>query len=86
LPAEQRASYLKAACGGALALEQRLQALLGESPKTAALTPRGTIAITVPPSEKPGDRIGPYKVLQLIGEEHPAVAGSLNNLALILRD
>ncbi len=74
LPPAQRADYLKAACAGDLALEERVQALLeakqqsATAPETAVPKPRGTIAISLPPSEKPGDRIGPYKVLQLIGE------------------
>jgi len=74
LPPEQRADYLKAACAGDPALEERVRALLEAEhqptapPETAAPKPRGTISISVPPSEKPGDRIGPYRILQLIGE------------------
>ena len=75
LPTEQRARYIQAACGGDAALDQRVQALLeapepGEAAKEepASPRPRGTIMVTPAPSEKPGDRIGPYRILQLIGE------------------
>jgi eukaryotic-like serine/threonine-protein kinase len=74
LPPDQRANYIKAASGGDAALEQCVQALIearleaGTVPEPAVPQPRGTIAISLPPSEKPGDRIGPYKILQLIGE------------------
>jgi len=75
LPPEQRAAYLDQACGGDPALRQRVEALLKacdsrceflDSPTDPAR--RQTFEITVPPSEKPGDRIGRYKLLQRIGE------------------
>ena len=74
LPPEQRTLYLKAACGDDAALQERvraaLEARLGGAtvPMTHAPPAQGTIEISVAPSEKPGDRIGPYKILQLIGE------------------
>ena len=75
LPPEQRAAYLDQACGDDAALRQRMESLLkaGESqcefldpPTDPALRP--TPQITVPFTEKPGDRIGRYKLLQRIGE------------------
>lgn len=36
LPAEQRAGYIRAACGGDAELEQRVEALLQAEPKAAA--------------------------------------------------
>jgi len=75
LPPGQRAAHLDHACGGDAALRQRIESLLkaGESqcefldpPDDPKLLP--TLQITVPLSEKVGDRIGRYKLLQQIGE------------------
>jgi serine/threonine protein kinase/tetratricopeptide (TPR) repeat protein len=75
LPPDKQADYVKAACGGDAALEQRVQLLLrahendgGPLDEPAAPHRRKTIMVTLPPGEKPGDMIGPYKVLQQIGE------------------
>jgi len=68
--AEGRLGYLKGACGEDAALLARVQALLQaheapegflpEQPKEAA-----TVGLV---TEKPGDRIGHYKLLEQIGE------------------
>src|SRR5688572_21432388 len=74
LPASERAAYLDRACAGDGELRQKVEALLEgheqvgdfleNSPQTTALHARaGVIA-----GEKPGDRIGHYKLLQQIGE------------------
>jgi eukaryotic-like serine/threonine-protein kinase len=74
LPPEQRDNYIKAACGGDVTLEERVRALsiaraqAAAPPAAASPSTRGTIMVSVAPSEQPGDRIGPYKILQLIGE------------------
>ena len=75
LPPDQRAGYLQAACGNDAELHQRVRALLeahaqhsGPLEQPAVAPRRPTIQISLPPSEKPGDRIGHYKVLQQIGE------------------
>src|SRR5437870_3147956 len=75
---EQRTAYVKGACGNDENLRQRVEALLKShehasgfleqppaagSARTLAVT-TGMLAVT----EKPGDRIGRYKVLQQIGE------------------
>ncbi len=70
--AEERLGYLKGACGGDAALLARVQALLEsheapeaflpEQPKAAA-----TVKLELD-TEKPGDRIAHYKLLQQIGE------------------
>ncbi|HXC99407.1 MAG TPA: protein kinase [Verrucomicrobiae bacterium] len=74
LPAEQRGAYLQTACGGDTALRARIEGLLKahneavgfmEEPAGPA---RKTIVLTLPPDEKPGDKIGRYKLLQQIGE------------------
>src|SRR5207245_7058421 len=75
---EQRAAFVKGACGNDETLRQRVEALLkahehtsgfldqppaAPSGKTLVLT-AGMLAVT----ERPGDKIGRYKVLQQIGE------------------
>ncbi len=76
LPTAERAAYLDRACGGDAGLRQSVEALLKSHeealsflenpPPDVALT--RTIALTIPPTEKIGDRIGRYKLLQQIGE------------------
>src|SRR5882672_3075036 len=75
LPAGQRVGYIEAACAGDATLLKRIRALLaaheqggGPLDESAVPPPRKTIALSLPPAEKPGDRIGHYKILQLIGE------------------
>src|SRR5438445_4208643 len=75
---EQRAAFVKGACGNDETLRQRVEALLkahehtsgfldqppaAPSGKTLVLT-TGMLAVT----ERPGDKIGRYKLLQQIGE------------------
>jgi serine/threonine protein kinase len=75
---EDRAAYLAQACGSDEALRRRIEALLRAHDNAgkfldqppAAASP-GTLLITtamLPVAEKPGDRIGRYKLLQQIGE------------------
>jgi serine/threonine protein kinase/Tfp pilus assembly protein PilF len=74
LPAEQRTAFLEKACAGDRDFRKRVEALLRshdevgdfleDSPHTAALDAEKQI----PVGEKPGDRIGRYKLLQQIGE------------------
>jgi serine/threonine protein kinase len=68
VPAD-RPAYLDTACGGDAALRQTVEALLHAHqhapPIRAASTPAPTAPIL---SEKPGDKIGPYKLLQRLGE------------------
>jgi eukaryotic-like serine/threonine-protein kinase len=75
LPPEDRADYLTHACAGDTQLLAQVQALLHaheaaqdflEEPLRPS--PNKTIALTVPLTEKPGDKIGRYKLLQQIGE------------------
>lgn len=74
LPAAERAGYLDRACGGDGELRRRVEAILhgyeqagdflGEPvPGMPARNSQGTVA-----GEKPGDRVGRYKLLQQIGE------------------
>jgi serine/threonine-protein kinase len=73
LPPEGRRAYLDGACAGDAALRQRLEALLGqheragsflEQPAVAAVAAADEPAVT----ERPGTLIGPYKLLEQIGE------------------
>ncbi len=78
--AAERTAFLDAACGGDNALRQRVDELLAEQEQVgsfletpAAATSLSTIrltdtALTVSVTEKPGDRIGRYKLLEKIGE------------------
>jgi len=84
LPASERGAYLEEACADDPALRLRLEALLGdheaaraflETPPPGVAGPQAVAGVTgaalgIPatPSEKAGDRIGRYKLLQQIGE------------------
>jgi serine/threonine protein kinase/TPR repeat protein len=77
LPAAERSAYLDRACAGDAALRRRVEDLLKasdeacpclEGPVASSPGPSGTICLEPPPSEKVGDRIGHYKLLQQIGE------------------
>lgn len=73
---EGRADYLRQACASDEPLRQRVEALLRAAaaggdflePPTAVATTTPTVRLTVPISEKPGDRIGHYKLLERLGE------------------
>jgi serine/threonine protein kinase len=77
LPAAERPAYLDQACAGDAALRQRVEELLKASEESSACLddpsvvspgPGGTIRLNPAPTEKSGDRIGRYKLLQQIGE------------------
>ena len=78
LTGEARATYLKEAAGGDEQLRQRIENLLqaNENAGTAflnepAIVSTKTLVITtgmVPVTEKPGDKIGRYKLREQIGE------------------
>jgi serine/threonine protein kinase len=74
---EARAAYLDGACGMDTALRRRVEALLRaaesagdflEQPPTGLAAEDGSTRVVAGLSEKPGDRIGRYKLLQQIGE------------------
>ncbi len=76
LGAADRAAYLDRACAGDAALRKQVEALLHahehaqgflEAPPTGIDFKR-TVRVDIPLTEKPGDRIGRYKLLQQIGE------------------
>ncbi|MGA2747878.1 MAG: serine/threonine-protein kinase [Verrucomicrobiota bacterium] len=75
LPAGERAGYISRACGGGGGLRERVESLLkaheaaGEFlEEPAAASANKTVTLTIPPTERAGDRIGRYKLLQQIGE------------------
>jgi eukaryotic-like serine/threonine-protein kinase len=72
---EQRPGYLDQACGDEAALRQRIEALLKAAERTndfldqsAPPASSQSANASSPVAEKPGDNIGPYKLLQQIGE------------------
>jgi serine/threonine protein kinase len=73
LPAEQRAAYLEETCGQDGDLRRRVDDLLGAADRAGGFmgqsaVPEPAEAFRLPPTEKPGDMIGRYKLLQQIGE------------------
>ncbi len=72
-PADQRTAFLHDACGDDVALRERVEALLKAhaNPGSFLGAPAAEFALTTDTcsiSEKPGAQIGPYKLLQQIGE------------------
>src|SRR5207237_3193222 len=74
LPPDQRAACLDQACGADAALRHRVEALLNAHAagafleESAAAVTAHTLQVSPPISERPGDNIGRYKLLQQIGE------------------
>ena len=72
-PANRRATYLDDACGDDATLRERVEVLLraDASPGSFLVEPAVPLATTVayePVHEQPGTVIGPYKLLEQIGE------------------
>src|ERR1700749_191521 len=75
LPTGERTVFLEQACEGDEAMLRRLRALLGAHDQAGGFleqsaqrrATRARVGIQV--GEKPGDRIGHFKLLQQIGEE-----------------
>ena len=73
---EERAAYLDKVCGPDAALRQRVEKLLKAYGKSegfleappAATGRAGTIVLTFPPAENPGDVVGRYKIREKLGE------------------
>jgi serine/threonine protein kinase len=71
----QRAEYLDRECGGDAALREEVEGLLRAAERAGGFLAADTASqaadtahIHLPPLQKPGDRIGRYKLLQQIGE------------------
>src|SRR4051812_8476096 len=67
-----RAAHLDKACAGNVEVRRRVECLLAamekEDPFLSDPTLGSAIAVDSPVSEHAGTRIGPYKLLELIGE------------------
>src|SRR3989442_1655567 len=75
LTTHPRAAYLDQTCGGDTELRRRVDALLGAFERAGGFLKEPAmpaharkVAVSLPPTEKPGDRIGHYKLLEQIGE------------------
>ena len=73
LPADQRSAYLDQTCAGDIGLRHRVEVLLGAFERAGGFmkqpaAPERTVRFSLPPTEKSGDRIGRYKLLEQIGE------------------
>jgi serine/threonine protein kinase len=74
LPPGERAAYLERACGNDVELRQRVEALLeghdrvGDFLEHSPHETDGHVKARAVVGEKPGDRVGRYKLLQQIGE------------------
>jgi serine/threonine protein kinase/tetratricopeptide (TPR) repeat protein len=76
LPTESRGPFLEKSCNGDLNLRRRIEALLNSHDNTSGVLEHATRQAQIMagftggpiPSEKPGDKIGRYKLLQQIGE------------------
>jgi len=73
LPLGQRAAYLDRECASDAAVRRRVEALLGALERAGGFmnepaAPERTLGFSLAPAEKPGDRIGRYKLLEQIGE------------------
>ncbi|HEX5054000.1 MAG TPA: serine/threonine-protein kinase, partial [Planctomycetota bacterium] len=74
LPAAARTTFLDKKCNTDLGLKHRLQAMLALADEATFVLPAGAGQAATPapapaaPQEGPGTRIGPYKLLQQIGE------------------
>ena len=72
--AAQRQAFLDQACGDDPLMRRRLEEMLASQTQAEQFFAEGEIGlglpgtVTVPLSEKPGDRIGRYKLLEKIGE------------------
>jgi WD40 repeat protein len=68
----QRAAFLDAACQGQVGLRRRLDELLAAQLEADAFFEKGPesggATVLLPVTEKPGDRIGRYRLLEQIGE------------------
>jgi serine/threonine protein kinase/Tfp pilus assembly protein PilF len=67
----QRSAYLDAACGTDAVLRRQVEGLLASHEAAGSFLEPPTTAEAVtskPPAEEPGSRLGPYKLLQQLGE------------------
>jgi eukaryotic-like serine/threonine-protein kinase len=75
LPAGERAAYLRRICGDDARLLRQMEELLAAHESAdgfldgpAMRPPEKTVQLSLPPAERPGDRISRYKLMEQIGE------------------
>ncbi|HLP03498.1 MAG TPA: serine/threonine-protein kinase [Opitutaceae bacterium] len=68
LPPEERAAYLDRACAGDATLRARIESLLAAHAAAGGFMAAPREPEAALPTDRPGDRIGRYKLLQQIGE------------------
>src|SRR5262245_4074623 len=70
--ADERSAYLDEACAGDVALRARIERLINAQGKAASFlecpAPELAAVLEQPVREKPGDKIGPYELLEQLGE------------------
>jgi eukaryotic-like serine/threonine-protein kinase len=70
--ADRRSAFLDAACANQAELRRRVEALLGRNDEAAGPLDRPSFRVAAttdkPAAERPGTLIGPYKLLEQIGE------------------
>src|SRR5688572_27835253 len=68
LPAQEREGYLQQACGGDQDLHRRVSALLQAQAEIGSFHGAPALTVEQPITGSPGAVIGPYKLLEQIGE------------------
>ena len=68
LPADEREAYLREACAGHHDLQQRVLALLQAQAEIGSFYEMPARTVDQPITESPGTIIGPYKLIEQIGE------------------
>ncbi len=68
LPGDQQPEFLDRACAGDAALRAEVESLLASAARRPAFLQSPTVSAAAMPAEIPGTRIGPYRLLQEIGQ------------------
>src|SRR5262245_18896546 len=68
LPAEEREAYLREECGDDQVLYRRVSTLLQAQAEIGSFHEPPDLTVDVPTTESPGTVIGPYKLIEQIGE------------------
>jgi tetratricopeptide (TPR) repeat protein len=68
LPVAERAVFVNSACGGDDALRQRLEVLLQAHANPGSFLQSPAVTVDAPSMEAPGMVIGPYRLMEQIGE------------------
>jgi eukaryotic-like serine/threonine-protein kinase len=86
---QERSAYLEQACGGDEQLRLRVERMLAAQPQLGSFLNRNAaemvLTIDQPLPERPGTQIGPYKLLQQIGEGGMGVVYLAEQLEPVIR-